>query len=139
MSFFFRYKACKLEDGNTIYRPLIPFNLSWNDKSLDTFGVLDSGSDSSIIPLEIAKFLNLKLNRETKIFGLDKNFIIVKEAKINFTIGNDRENYTFPIKVHVPINDIPINTIIGRQDIFDNFEITFNQAQKKIRFKKINK
>jgi len=104
---------------------------------MDTFGILDSGSDTTIIPLEIADFLNLELKEENKVFGLDRNFIKVKEAKVNFTIGNDRENYTFPIVVHVPIENIPMNVVIGRQDIFDNFEVTFSQIQKKIRFKKI--
>jgi hypothetical protein len=61
----------------------------------------------------------------------------VKEAKVNLTIGNDRENYTMPMAVHVPIENVPINIVVGRQGIFGNFEITFNQFLKKIRFKKI--
>ena len=85
----------------------------------------------------MARFLNLDLEKDNKIFGLDRSFVRVKEAKVNLTIGNDRENYTLPIAVHVPIGNVPINVVVGRQGIFDNFAITFNQLLKKIRFKKI--
>lgn len=137
MSFFYKYKACRLEDGSIVHRPLIPFCLSWHSNTINTFGILDSGSDTTIIPLEMARFLNLDLEKNNKIFGLDRNFVRVKEAKVNLTIGNDRENYTLPIAVHVPIENVPINIVVGRQGIFDNFEITFNQLLKKIRFKKM--
>ena len=87
----------------------------------------------------MAESFGLELDKNNRIFGLDRSFMTVKKAKVIITMGNDQENYSFPILVHVPLNDVPINTIIGRQGIFDAFEITFNQAQKKIRFKRINK
>ena len=47
-------------------RPMIPIRLSFNGNILDTVGILDSGSDFSIIPKSIAEILHLPLGKKEK-------------------------------------------------------------------------
>ena len=65
MSFSFKYKPEKLKSGAILYRPLIPITLEGEEK-IDVFSILDSGSDMTIIPKEIAEVLNIKSVREER-------------------------------------------------------------------------
>ncbi len=57
MSFSFKYKPVKLKSKGITRRPLIPFSFKWENEKLDFFGILDTGSDITIIPKEIAEVL----------------------------------------------------------------------------------
>src|SRR3989344_2264708 len=85
MAFSLKYKPVKLKSGNVIYRPMIPLTLEGNEK-IDVFAILDSGSDISIIPKDIATILGIKNTGENEIFGIGGNSLRSSEgiAKISF-------------------------------------------------------
>lgn len=134
MTFSFRYKPVKLKSGKVIYRPMMPLILEGHEK-IDVFAILDSGSDISIIPKEIAEILGIKSEGENEIYGLAGIPIKSREAKVKISFGKGHENYTFDIPVFIPEKE-DISIIIGRQGFFEHFNITFSEAVKKIIFKK---
>lgn len=135
MTFSFKYKPVKLKSG-IIHRPIIP--LAFREKqSLSVFAMLDSGSDLTVIPLEVAEELGLELKDENEISGISKKPVKAKESSVVIEFGKGHEIYSFRVPVLVPIEaeDMPI--IIGREGFFNQFKIIFNEQRKEIEFKKI--
>lgn len=136
MVFYLKYKPVILSSGAKIYRPLIPLTLEGEVK-LDVLTILDSGSDVTIIPEEIASVLGLRFTRDNEVTGIGGSSLKAKEASLRVTFGKGHETYGFDIPVLVPEKkDVPI--IIGRAGFFEQFKITFFEAEGKLEFKKVH-
>ena len=135
MSFSFKYKSVLLPSGDRISRPMIPLTIGRIPK-MDIIAILDSGSDITIIPKEIAKEIGIEYSGENELSGITGNPIKVKEGKMAVVFGRDREHYNFEVPILVPIEQEDVSIIIGRAGFFDQFKITFIEAEKKIEFKK---
>lgn len=133
MSFSFKYKPVELPKG-VIYRPLIP--LTFEGKLiLDIFALIDSGSDMTLIPKDMADLLEISYGEDDVIFGISKEPVKVKQGKVKIGFGKGHENYIFEIPVMIADNkEAPI--IIGRIGFFDQFKITFIESEKRVEFKK---
>jgi len=136
MTFSFKYKATKLKSGELIHRPLIPITISGKVK-LDIMGILDTGSDMTIIPKEIAEIIGIEYTKDNEVSGISGVRVKAREGKINIVFGKGREVYSFNIPVLVPEKE-GLSIIIGRLGFFDQFKIIFSETEKKIIFKKVN-
>lgn len=136
MSFFFRYKPVVLKSGAIIHRPMIPF-VAIGKERFNFFGMLDSGSDNTIIPIEIADALEIEFVGENELLGITRKPVVVKEGKMGIRFGRGNEFYEFQVPVLVPIVEEDIPIIIGREGFFNHFKITFNESERKIEFKKV--
>ena len=135
MSFNFKYKSVRLKSGEIIPRPMIPLTLNGKEK-IDVIGMLDSGSDMTLIPLELAEILEINYTHENEVFGISGIPVKSKEGKISITFGKGHETYNFEIAVLVPQKEnMPM--IIGRAGFFNQFKITFFESERKIEFKKV--
>ena len=135
MSFSFKYKPAKLKSGKAIYRPMLPLTI-FGEETIDIFAMLDSGSDISVLPKEIAETLEIKYFEEDELYGITGNKVKSKIGRVNISFGKGRENYRFQIPVVVPEKgDTPI--ILGRTGFFNKFKITFFEKEKRIIFKKV--
>ncbi len=81
MGFSFRYKPSKLKSGKIIYRPIIPITFDGKEKKEDFIAILDSGSDMTTIPKEIAEILNIKYMGENEVSGISGIKVKAKEGK----------------------------------------------------------
>lgn len=133
MVFSFKYKSIKLKSGEIIHRPMIPISINGKER-LDIIGILDSGSDMTILPKEIAEVVGIDYQKDNEISGISGNILKAKQGKINIIFGKAREFYNFDIPVLVPEQDVQI--IIGRLGFFERFKITFVEDERKISFKK---
>ncbi len=136
MSFSFKYKSVILKSGAVIRRPIIPFTAIEKER-LALFGMLDSGSDNTIIPMEIASTLGIEFTGDNEIFGIVRSPVKAKEGKLSINFGKGNEIYEFQIPILVPLLEENVPIIIGREGFFNYFKITFNEAEKKIEFKKL--
>jgi|SRR3989344_984711 len=135
MSFHFKYKPVLLKNGSRIYRPMIPI-IIYGKEIINALAILDSGSDMTILPKEIAQVLDIEYQRENEVSGISGIPLKAKEGKINVSFGKGRENYNFEIPVLVPLDRENLSLIIGRCGFFTKFKITFDEANRKIEFKK---
>jgi hypothetical protein len=136
MTFSFRYRAISLKSGELIHRPIIPLTLEGEEK-FDIIGMLDSGSDITIITKEIADVIKPEYTRDNEVSGISGVAVKAKQGKISVRFGKGREFYIFEIPILVPEKeDVPM--IIGRLGFFEQFKITFSESEKKIIFKKIS-
>jgi len=136
MSFSFKYKPVKLNTGEIVRRPIVPITLQGTKTKLDVLGFLDTGSDISIIPREIAEVLGIEFIEEGEVIGITGNKMKVSRGKLNIIFGKERQEYQFDIPVLIPEKEGG-QVIIGRFGFFEQFRITFSEVEKRITFKKL--
>ncbi|GEM_PF-6353436 len=66
MSVTFRYKKTIWLGNEERYVPMIPITLIGKEESFDTFGLLDSGADLSVLPKEVAEIIGVPIDEKTK-------------------------------------------------------------------------
>jgi len=118
--------------------PVIPVKFYYNNKETPIIdALLDSGGDFIVIPLPIAKYLELKLKRAGSVDTAGGETLLYK-TKINMTIGKKTQTVTYHnIEIHVSErNDIPI--LLGRHPIFEDYEITFKKQLNQLILRSIS-
>ncbi|MDH3324724.1 MAG: retropepsin-like domain-containing protein [Candidatus Peregrinibacteria bacterium] len=122
------YQAEFLKDGSVTRRPIVPLNIS----GFPFTGLLDSGSDVIVIPLEVAEALQLKKIGKTSLSQMngDEMECIITELDIEF--GTDKAPHRFKTTALISNSE---RIILGREGFFSNFRITFNESVKQVSFK----
>lgn len=102
-------------------------------KKLKQTALIDSGSDFTIIPYQIGKSLGFSDGVEEvrrKGYGVSGSFVFL-EKELQCTI----EGHSFRLPVAWLLDDGDEDIIIGREVVFDLFDIEFKQADEVILFK----
>ncbi|MBI4130752.1 hypothetical protein HY468_05520 [Candidatus Roizmanbacteria bacterium] len=91
---------------------------------------IDSGADVTLIPLSLGNLLGLRVDNHhvQKIGGISGSVSIIY-TKRNMRIGNSEFTSRIAWSLH---EDVP--PLLGRLDVFDQFDITFQQEKKRIVF-----
>lgn len=129
----FSYRKEKLKTGEIIYRPVAKIYL-FNDENewIAEYFYVDSGADYTLIPYRMGRFLGFEqLAHEVKEIGGIGGVIGVKFLKIPIKIDNFQFDCTI---AWAQIERVPL--LLGRKDVFDNFDIIFQQRDLKTIFKK---
>ena len=142
MVLYYKFKNIEV-DGILLSRPLIPIILRGEKGGIMVSGVLDSGSDITIIPEGIAKGIGLKIDGEESEL---KGYFETQKAihgKVNITfVGKEP-------RLNERLSNVPIlilkssgekeedkDVILGTRAVFDMFDITFKKHKNKIILKK---
>jgi hypothetical protein len=107
--------------------PILPVKFYYKDKKTPYIdALLDSGGDFIVIPIPIAKYLDLKLKKAGSVDTAGGAADLYK-TKLSMVIGKKEETFTYNnIQIHVSTrNDIPV--LIGRHPVFEDYEITFKK------------
>jgi len=136
MTFSFKYRPARLNSGKIISRPMVPIILE-DESKIAVFAMLDSGSDLTIIPEELAEILSINFSGENEVFGISREPVKAKEGRINVRFGKGKEFYNFSIPILVPLDKQDMPIIIGRIGFFNQFKVTFIESEKKVEFKKV--
>ena len=128
----FRYKEESLGIGKkSIKRPIADvFLQTHQNRWLEFHPYIDSGADLTMIPLSLGKLIGLEAGAGTieQIGGI-KGSVPVIYARRTLRIGNLTFSATIAWAL---IEDVP--PLLGRQDVFDSFDVTFKQRENKILF-----
>src|SRR3989344_8165767 len=119
--------------------PAIPVTLIGANTRIDIIGLLDSGADFSAIPKEIAEVLGLDLSSKPEDIGGIGGDVAAIKKRMQINVNKSKEDYTFQVEVYAVEKleeDFPV--LIGRQGFFEQFKITFTEAERKIHLKKYN-
>jgi hypothetical protein len=116
------------------WEPEYPVTLSHGSVSHDALMLVDSGVELSLISLEIGELLGFRL-ADGEILsdgtGVGGEIQYVTRA-IDFTI--DGHSFKAPVDwLQTEITDVPL--LLGREVVFDLFNIEFIQAEERIEFK----
>jgi hypothetical protein len=117
--------------------PVVPVKFYYDGKDTPIIdALLDSGGDFIVIPMPIAKFLGLKLKKAGSVDTAGGATVLYK-ATLSMIIGSKEQTVTYPdIEIHVSArNDIPV--LLGRQPIFEDYEIIFKKQFNQLILKTI--
>lgn len=128
----FRYKSEKGAHQKLVKRPVADAWLKRGDEWVEFHPYIDSGADVTLIPLSLGELLGFKIEDEKieEVGGI-RGAVPVIYKKWQIKIGEG----VFPILLAwALIEEVP--PLLGRADVFDNFEVTFKQKQGLIIFEK---
>ncbi len=110
------------------FRPMIPVQLSHQDKSIVVHALVDSGADHCIFPADVAEYLGhrLKSGEKRKFQGiggdihgyLHQNYLKLLGKSIRCNIYFSEEYNDFGL--------------LGQREFFSNFKVTFDYKNKKL-------
>ncbi|MEM2050293.1 MAG: aspartyl protease family protein [Thermoproteota archaeon] len=128
----FPYQKEKSSLFGEIYRPIAELEVETGAGWITLLAYIDSGADISILPASFLKAFEIKVEeekiREIRGVGGAKVPIVVKDVKMK--IGE----LVFNAKIAIAlIEDVPY--ILGREGVFDKFEICFKQKERIVEFK----
>ena len=123
--------------GGYVLRPKIPITISHKGNRIETLGAIDSGSDITIVPRELAKTLGIEIKgREKEISGIGGGVLKVVSEYVNIKVAE----YLIPqARIHIPIEksqDVDV-VILGREPLFQEFNITFEENKKRVTLTKV--
>jgi len=128
----FQYKKEIDKDGASVWRPVADVWLptSTNDW-IELHPYIDSGADITLVPYSFGKLLGFKkvFARKQRIGGIGGHIEIIT-VKWKIKIGEKVMNADIG---WAQSENVP--ALLGRQNIFDEFEILFRQKEKEILFK----
>ncbi|MEW6686344.1 MAG: hypothetical protein AB1393_09105 [Candidatus Edwardsbacteria bacterium] len=127
----FDYRQERIPTGEIILRPvakvyLLRFEKEW----IAEYFYVDSGADHTLIPYRMGRFLGLaKIASEVREIGGIGGVIAARFAVVPMRI----EVHQFDCNIAwAQIERVPF--LLGRQNVFDYFDITFQQRKKKTIF-----
>jgi hypothetical protein len=112
--------------------PVLPVKFNNNVKETPFIdALLDSGGDFIVIPMPIAKYLELELVRAGSVDTAGGTTPLFK-ANLNMIIGTKEKMVNYNnIEIHVSErNDIPV--LLGRYPIFEDYEIIFKKQKNQL-------
>jgi Aspartyl protease len=124
-------------------RPIIPIQLSFGGKAVNTPALIDSGADFNLIHVGIAETLGIKLNKEKPIVfsGVGNKSLNLEGymAVVNLKIFNKGENISFITPI-IFTEQLPENGIalLGETGFFDHLEeVSFHYIRGKVVLQKV--
>lgn len=111
----------------TINRPIVKAILNMEADPLIHYFYLDSGADISLLPLSVGEYLGLVKDEQRShiLKGVGSAPITAQIETIDLKLGPFALKVRFAWAWH---EDVP--SLLGRIDIFDCFEVTFQPAEK---------
>jgi predicted aspartyl protease len=117
--------------------PIIPVKLYYKDKKTPFIeALLDSGGDFIVIPMPIAEYLNLKLEKAGEVDTAGGAVSLFK-SYIDITIGKKGEFADYKNKLIYVSTRTDIPVLLGRSPIFEDYEITFKKQENQLILKDI--
>ncbi|MFH1650002.1 MAG: hypothetical protein ABIA93_05615 [Candidatus Woesearchaeota archaeon] len=134
MAITLRYVNLKKADGTPRRAPFISVKTrSGEGRPVEVDALVDSGSDSPVIPFELAEVARLNLNGEKAMTrGIGGSIpVIASSISIEVEGGHERPTLQLPVLV-VTDKALKIPFILGRNGFFEHFHITFRQNEQRL-------
>jgi len=119
------------------FRPLIPVTLVHGGKPVSLYAIVDSGADTSIFGLEVAKFLGIDVHTGTKeaFCGTSgkEQIAYYHDMTLQFRDGVDA-NTAVVYRAIIGFTDLPEAAagLLGQVAFFDHFVVTFSQKKEQV-------
>jgi hypothetical protein len=128
-----KYLSYQLPNGGHIRLPLLHIRLSHEDQSLTTIALIDSGSTTTFVPLELAEILSLPIEKEASAVGAGGSFNnTIRKVNISLLKGRTTFAKFGGFSAYVPLEEgrVPY-VVLGRDSVFRKFDITFRENQQR--------
>jgi hypothetical protein len=131
----FPYVKCEGSHG-FVYRPYLPITFSYGAKKFPVGRALvDTGSDITILPLEIAHYLEIELDDSEKLTidcaGGGVFVAMPSQKKVTYTIeAKGFRSISWEGIIYFAENE-PV-VLLGHQQCLDKFDLLFEGPEKKL-------
>lgn len=118
-----------------IFRPMIPIIFKANKKEFKTYSLIDSGSDYTILPIEIATILNLDISNEPRfnMLGAGGNCFIIYKSPIKIQFNIQKNGFKeLHWKSYVYFAESGTTILLGQNGFLDQCKVLFNGTNKTI-------
>jgi hypothetical protein len=130
MEIIFPYREERSKLIGTIYRPVALVELKSEFGWIPEWMYVDSGADISLLPRSLGDLLGFKVTQDIQeIRGVGESVVPVIIRNIDVRLGEEVFNARVAWSL---IEEVP--PLLGRIDMFDKFEVTFKQHEKKVVF-----
>lgn len=139
MVLIYKFKKDRLDDGSYVARPRILVELAGEHGSILIPALIDSGSDTTVIPYGIAASIGLPTDGfKDKLYAYRESSDVVRsKAKITFLGKEPRQSVILPV---IPIlitlpkesGEEEEDIVLGIDGVFEAFDVTFKKAENKI-------
>lgn len=115
------------DSGETITTPYLPIGLTYQNRSLQVSGLLDTGASVNVLPYEIGLQLGAVWEEQTISVLLTGNLarFLARGLVVSAQVGQFA-----PVRLAfawTQANDVPL--ILGRQNFFSEFDVCFYGSQ----------
>ena len=117
-----------LNSGKSICdTPNIEVELSYGNKSMKVFGLIDSGCQITHIDMEVAKQLGIDLDscKEIGVAGVIKG---VKSKGCISKINMKLKDLGYKFESTIIITEMPLPLLLGQDNFFDKFKVKFEKS-----------
>lgn len=122
-------------DGSKIFRPTVPVVFKNKSKFIQTEAIIDSGADFTILPIEIAGILDIKLDLRTKtvFHGAGSNPFTVYPSPVEIE-HILRQGGFRPIqwKTKVFFAEFQPAILLGHKGFLEKFKIVLDGPRKEL-------
>jgi hypothetical protein len=138
MRLAYKFRKAIDKHGNNLLRPEIEVRLVGKAKSQKVIALLDSGADTCFIPRALADRLGIELEGNATTTKGVGGLVSVFDRLLDIEFYSGHEKATVrDVPVSIPLNDEDTSWILlGRNVLFDYFEVVFRQAADQILLKK---
>jgi len=131
----YEFVSEKLHSGTFVKRPKVLIRLVGKKTSIEFWALLDSGSDISMIPKDIADSVGIDYdkNEGEKVYGFEKDAFSCANCKMDLIFKspkNSAEERLNNVPALIMLTDIENDVILGCEGIFDQFKIIFDRRNK---------
>lgn len=117
-----------------LYKPVIPIELSFEDRVIRFDGLVDSGAGECSFPAWVAKALGHRLYRGTKKTFQGIGGTVVAYKHTTFLRLPDGERFLSQVYYSTQWNQMPFG-LLGQVGFFSYFKISFDFKKKRISIK----
>ena len=117
----------------SIRLPLLHIRLSHDKEGLKTIGLVDSGSTTTFVPIELADMLSVPTEREEQAVGAGGKFQnTIRKLTISVLKGRSPiiTFSNFPVYVPTEEDRIPY-VVLGRDSIFRKVDVLFRERMQR--------
>lgn len=131
---YFEYYKHLTEQGEIIYRPQVRVFFKNGPNFILTDANIDTGADYTILPIELATPLKIKLEARTIFFGAGNNeFNVYKSPRPIDHILKLPEMKQIKISSHVYFAESQPAILLGNNGFLDKLKITFDGPKHRLK------
>lgn len=119
-----------------IFRPMIPVTFGANKGVFNTYALIDSGSDYTILPIEAAREFKFNLGDQPQYYlqgAGGAKFKVYKSPVATEYLIKKRGFRDFKWKSHIYFAEAMSTTLLGFKGFLENFEVKLNGKTKEIK------
>lgn len=119
-----------------IFRPIIPTSFSANGKTFNSYSLIDSGADYTILPIEAAGIFKFNLSDQPqyRLSGAGNNTFKIYKSPIEVELNiNTRGFRNIKHKSFIYFAESEPTTILGFKGFLENFKIELDGRNREIK------